>query len=217
MRVRSNRLGLLEYAVEDILTFPHGMVGFPEYKQFILHEDADLEPFKWLVSLESADLSFFVVDPFLFFPDYEVGLETVRGLEEETVRRWTREWFFTRVVPHEAPGAHVVLRRHRDAGHPLVLLTSSSPYESRAALEFFGLDDFLSTRFQVVDGCFTGKLDRPVCAGAGKVTWAERYAAEHGIYFICPLIIGRVHNISRLRLKAGLDEHSLRNTEYALQ
>jgi len=80
VRVRSNRLGLLEYAVEDILTFPHGMVGFPEYKQFILHEDADLEPFKWLVSLESADLSFFVVDPFLFFPDYEVGLETVRGL-----------------------------------------------------------------------------------------------------------------------------------------
>jgi flagellar assembly factor FliW len=80
VRVRSNRLGLLEYTMEDILTFPHGMVGFPEYKQFIVHKDADLEPFMWLVSLESADLSFFVVDPFLFFPDYEISLDKVRCL-----------------------------------------------------------------------------------------------------------------------------------------
>ena len=109
----------------------------------------------------------------------EKALETVRGLEEDTVRRWTRDWFFERVVPYEAPGAHAVLRQHREQGDRLVLLTSSSPYESQAALEFFDLDDFLASRFEVVDGRMTGRLVSPVCAAEGKVYWAERYAAEH--------------------------------------
>ena len=109
------------------------------------------------------------------------ALKTVKGKREETVRRWTRDWYRAEVAHHAAPGAWAVLRAHRAARELLVLLTSSSPYESEIAGQQFGMDGVLSSRYEVVDGRFTGAPLQPICYGAGKVTYAERYAAEHGV------------------------------------
>ncbi len=109
------------------------------------------------------------------------ALQTVKGLEEETVRRWTREWYEQEVKHVAAPGAWDAIAGHRDEGHLLVILTSSSPYESEAAREHFGLDAALSTRYGVRDGRFTGEVLPPLCYGHGKVLVAERFASEHGL------------------------------------
>jgi HAD superfamily hydrolase (TIGR01490 family) len=109
------------------------------------------------------------------------ALETVKGLREDTVRAWTRQWFFEEVVPRVAPGAGRVLAAHRDEGDLLVLLTSSSLYESEVATEHLGLDAFLCTRYEVKDGLFTGDVVRPICYGEGKIAHAERFAAEHDV------------------------------------
>jgi HAD superfamily hydrolase (TIGR01490 family) len=109
------------------------------------------------------------------------ALASIRGLPEDDVRRWTEAWFLEEVAQFVAPGGREALARHRAQGHPLVLLTSSSPYESRIACEYLGLDDFLCTRYEVADGVFTGQLVRPACFGAGKVSAAEAYAAARDI------------------------------------
>jgi HAD superfamily hydrolase (TIGR01490 family) len=110
------------------------------------------------------------------------ALQTIRGEPEENVRNWTREWFETEVVPrHEAPGARRVVEAHRDRGHALVLLTSTSPYESELAARYFGLDHFLCSRYEVIDGRFTGEPVLPLCYGEGKVTLAEQLAAREGL------------------------------------
>lgn len=109
------------------------------------------------------------------------GLETVRGLPEATVRAWTLDWFHKEVTPHVAPGARPAIEDHRRQGHLLVLLTSSTPYESEAACEHFGLDAYLSTRYAICDGRFTGDFERPLCYGPGKVSLASRFAAERGV------------------------------------
>ena len=109
------------------------------------------------------------------------ALSTVKGELEAPVRERTTAWYRREVARHAAPGAWPVLDRHRDAGDRLVLLTSSSPYESAAASAQFALDDFLSTSYEVAEGRFTGYPVQPICYGAGKVAHAERYAAEHDI------------------------------------
>ena len=111
------------------------------------------------------------------------ALTTIRGEREATLREWTRAWFETEVVPrHEAPGARAAVEAHRARGHALVLLTSSSPYESELATRYFGLDDFRCTRYALgPDERFTGDLVLPLCYGEGKVHHAELYAAEHGL------------------------------------
>jgi HAD superfamily hydrolase (TIGR01490 family) len=109
------------------------------------------------------------------------ALHTIKDEREDTVRKWTQNWYRDEVAAHAAPGAWPVLERHRTAGNPLVLLTTSSPYESAAAAEQFGMDSFLCTRYEVAGERFTGYPIKPICYGEGKVTHAARYAAEHGI------------------------------------
>ena len=109
------------------------------------------------------------------------ALSTVIGVSEDVMRSETEAWFREEVLPVEAPGARAVIEEHRAAGHHLVLLTSSSPYASACALNHWGLQEFLSMRYEIVDGCFTGEVLRPLCFGEGKVHYAEALAAERGI------------------------------------
>lgn len=107
---------------------------------------------------------------------------TIAGVAEETVARWTREWFADELAQHVAPGARAFLDAHRALGHPLVLLTSSSPYVAAEAERLLGLDGWISTVFEVAaDGRFTGRVAPPVCFGGGKIVRAEAYAREHGV------------------------------------
>jgi len=109
------------------------------------------------------------------------ALHTVKGEREHTVREWTQDWYRDEVATYAAPGACPVLEQHRAAGHSLVLLTSSSPYESAVAAEQFGMDSVLCTQYEVANDRLTGYPIKPVCYGEGKVTHATRYAAEHGV------------------------------------
>lgn len=109
------------------------------------------------------------------------ALRTVVGEREENVRRWTHQWFYEEVISRAAPGAYAVLDHHRRRGDLLVLLTSSSPYESEAAERFFDLDAAICTRYEVKQRRFTGAVVRPVCYGQGKVALAERFASARGV------------------------------------
>jgi HAD superfamily hydrolase (TIGR01490 family) len=70
---------------------------------------------------------------------------------------------------------------HREAGHLTVLLTSATRYLAEPLGADLGIDHFLVTELVVRDGRFTGQVIEPVCYGRGKVYWAERFAAEHGV------------------------------------
>jgi len=109
------------------------------------------------------------------------GLGTIKGMREDTVREWTREWYYEEVAAQVTPGGLRALAEHRAAGHPLILLTSSSPYEAAVAAEHLGLDAWLSSTYEVVDGVFTGDFVRPLCYNSGKVVWARKFAEQHDI------------------------------------
>jgi len=109
------------------------------------------------------------------------ALQTVKGLNEEEVRKWTHEWFEKEVTPYAAPDAFDAIKEHRNSGHILVLLTSASLYESEIAAKFFGMDAFLCSRYEVKDGVFTGGIILPLCYGHGKVIHARNYASENNI------------------------------------
>jgi len=110
-----------------------------------------------------------------------LALAQYKGMAEQTLDDETTAWYEAEIAATAAPGAWPVLEEHRGKGHQLVLLTTSSPYESAAAKKQFGLDHALSSRYEVADGLLTGEFIPPLCYGPGKVTVAERHAAEHGI------------------------------------
>ncbi len=56
------------------LTFPKGLVGFPNLTVYALLEPEDAYPLKFLQSVEAPEVSFICVDPACIKKDYEVPL-----------------------------------------------------------------------------------------------------------------------------------------------
>jgi flagellar assembly factor FliW len=75
MKIRTLRFGELEVAESDIIFMDEGLLGFPGLHKYAIIADPDQAPFIWLQSIEEPDLAFVVVDPFLFFPGYQLSLK----------------------------------------------------------------------------------------------------------------------------------------------
>lgn len=83
MKVQTTRFGELEIDPKDIITFPRGILGFEGLKRYCLLQPESDIPFAYLQCLEDPDLTFVVVDPQAFWPDYrvEIALPEVADLQ----------------------------------------------------------------------------------------------------------------------------------------
>ncbi|MGI6330731.1 MAG: flagellar assembly protein FliW [Zhaonellaceae bacterium] len=74
MQIETSRFGTIEVTEKEIVAFPEGLLGFPNHKKYALLPMPENPYFYWLQSLTDKDLAFLLVDPFVFFPKYEVHL-----------------------------------------------------------------------------------------------------------------------------------------------
>jgi flagellar assembly factor FliW len=74
MIVQTSRFGPVEIDAQRIIAFPRGILGFPQYKNYVLIQPEEDSTFYWLQSVETPDLAFVVTDPLLFVPDYQIPL-----------------------------------------------------------------------------------------------------------------------------------------------
>jgi len=75
MIIHSIQLGDIEVDEKEFIDFPHGLPGFPDEKSFVLLPYQAESPFGYLQSTTQPKLTFLVVDPFIFFKDYEFQLQ----------------------------------------------------------------------------------------------------------------------------------------------
>jgi HAD superfamily hydrolase (TIGR01490 family) len=88
-------------------------------------------------------------------------------------------WFELMLKGHIAPRAVDQIDFHRRQDHRVVLISASTQFAVQPVAEHLHVD-FLCTRLIDHDDELTGEVVDPPCYGAGKVVWAQRYAAEHG-------------------------------------
>lgn len=72
--IETSRFGRIEVTEKELIGFPQGLLGFESQKQYALLPILQNPYFYWLQSTTDKDLAFLVVDPFVFFPDYEFNL-----------------------------------------------------------------------------------------------------------------------------------------------
>jgi flagellar assembly factor FliW len=77
MKIQTSQFGEIEIEDSRMLTFPKGIPGFEEEKEYVLlpADESGDSPFFFLQSTRTAELSFFLVDPFSFFQEYDIKLE----------------------------------------------------------------------------------------------------------------------------------------------
>ncbi|AZH31462.1 MULTISPECIES: flagellar assembly protein FliW [Paenibacillus] len=73
MIISTSIWGDIEVNDKEIYRFEKGVPGFEETTEFVLL-DQDEAPFYYLQSLQQKELSFVLVDPFIFYPEYEFEL-----------------------------------------------------------------------------------------------------------------------------------------------
>ena len=74
MEVRTTRFGVIEIAEDRVITFPGGMLGFGDKKEYCLLQPGDDACFFWLQCVQDPDLAFVVTDPTFFEQDYSVPI-----------------------------------------------------------------------------------------------------------------------------------------------
>jgi flagellar assembly factor FliW len=83
MNVVSTRFGALNVPAEAVLTFPSGLLGFPDWTRYVILDHDTDAPFKWLHCVEEASLAFVVIDPALFNENYQVAISQEARFEVE--------------------------------------------------------------------------------------------------------------------------------------
>ena len=88
--------------------------------------------------------------------------------------------FIPKLAASVLPEARLALDHHAALGQDRIIV-SASPIEIVGAIaDALGLEGAVGTRSEIVDGCYTGKLEGPFCYREGKVTEITRLAAERG-------------------------------------
>jgi flagellar assembly factor FliW len=73
--IQTERFGEVKVPQNEIITFPEGLLGFADHKQFVIIQEEAYLPFLWMQSAEDPHLCFVVVNPLEFMPDYKVEVK----------------------------------------------------------------------------------------------------------------------------------------------
>ncbi len=74
VKVQTTRFGEITVSEKSVVNMPEGMVGFGDYKRYVLLEDKPDTPLKWLQSLDEPSLAFIVVNPLEFVDNYDFDI-----------------------------------------------------------------------------------------------------------------------------------------------
>lgn len=103
MKLTTRIFGEVEIEDSKIITFPNGIIGFPDLKKFTLMHDEEQGSgsIKWLQSIDEPGFAMPVMDPLIVCPDYSpeidrTKIEEVGELDDEDILV-----LVTVTVPHD--------------------------------------------------------------------------------------------------------------------
>jgi len=84
MKIATLRFGELDVPEDKTVEFPKGILGFEQFQKYVILQNEDSEPFKWMQSIEDPNLAFVIANPAFFFPNYKIEMH-IRELNEINV------------------------------------------------------------------------------------------------------------------------------------
>jgi HAD superfamily hydrolase (TIGR01490 family) len=85
------------------------------------------------------------------------------------------------VLPRLYPQMLDIAWAHQDAGRRVYIATAASVETGEMVAHVLGFDGAIGTRFEEVDGIYTGRLDGPMAYREGKAQLVRELAAAEGI------------------------------------
>jgi len=132
MKLNTKRFGEIEVDENNILTFPNGILGFPDIRKYILIREEGNDVFLWLQGIEE-DIAFIITNPLFFKPDYKIKIpqEEVKELEVRDVN--DIQIYAIVTVPSDPKFTSInlqgpiLINPHKNLGKQIVLADESYP------------------------------------------------------------------------------------------
>lgn len=134
MLLETTRFGKVEVDPNDIITFTQPILGFQEFRRYILLPGPS-DHLTWLQSTDSGELAFILIDPRSVMPEYQVDLKGPE-LSELAVTTVAELSVYTLVVVPNDPAkirtnlrAPVLISRKHRLGKQTILERSNYPIQ----------------------------------------------------------------------------------------
>ncbi len=74
MKIKTKQFGEIEFSEDMLVYFPKGIIGFEKCRRFLIVNDEEYEPFRWLIAVDESEIGFPVLNPFLVENEYDKEL-----------------------------------------------------------------------------------------------------------------------------------------------
>jgi HAD superfamily hydrolase (TIGR01490 family) len=106
---------------------------------------------------------------------------TLAGRSVEALLPLRRQFLDTEILPRIPEDAYALLRQHREAGDRIVLTTATNRVVSEFTALALGVDDYLATELEVVEGHYTGRTVGTPNLRVGKVERLRAWMAAQDL------------------------------------
>ncbi len=115
-----------------------------------------------------------------FFEDYEQGrldidlylrfaLAPLARFERGQLERWRQNFIEQEIRPIIAPGTEELLRKHRERGDELIIISATNAFVTRPIADLLGVPHLLATEPELIEGRYTGRYIGEPTFREGKV------------------------------------------------
>ena len=136
MKIKSRQFGEVEIDESKVINIPLGIPGFKDNKRYVFLQKEEMVPFLLFQSMENPDLSFVVLDPVQFFPEYTIEKEDIEKLVDWNLEGDEISCFVIVTIPQGTPEkmtanfmAPLVINNNRKEGLQLILQNSSYSHQ----------------------------------------------------------------------------------------
>jgi HAD superfamily hydrolase (TIGR01490 family) len=124
----------------------------------------------------------------------EFALEPLTQYSAAELNTIHQKFMQTTIIPMIAPKAQALLKKHRDAGDVLVIVTATNDFITAPIAEYLAIPHLIATPTECVDGRYTGKLSGSPCFKAGKIDKLNAWMALNGYHIEGACFYSDSHN-----------------------
>lgn len=109
---------------------------------------------------------------------------SLRPLAENALSQlqaWHAQFMQEKITAIMLPRAQELLKKHRDEGATLVIITATNRFVTEPIATLLGVDALLATEPEFKDGRYTGAIIDPPCFRQGKVERLDIWLKEQGL------------------------------------
>ncbi len=157
----------------------------------LLGGDSDYLWGEFLVGQGLVEKAYYARENQRFYDEYKTGtldihefmafsLEPLTRYSAEELGALRARFVEQKITPVMLPAARALLRKHRQQGDYLLIITATNRFVTDPIAAVLGVDDLLATDAVIRGGRYTGEVEGTPCFREGKVTRLEAWLAASG-------------------------------------